>query len=197
MDRFMILFSPFMAFTIAIGFLVLLHILFENKHSRKIAIVFGVLLFSYLCLSALLGSNAGDSHDLPSDLDRVYFTDPELSAFYFIPDFVAYNSTITSDKYANRMFEQPFFSKTKALNLPSYYASGTLESTDSFTFNDGFFVLRNQGLEEKGLIFYSRSWDYGDFYEPTQENREKFSQMTFSSQKIYDNQKVSIVSNFP
>ena len=197
MDRFMILFSPFMAFTIAIGFLVLLHILFENKHSRKIAIVFGVLLFSYLCLSALLGSNAGDSNDLPSDLDRVYFTEPELSAFYFIPDFVAYNSTITSDKYANRMFEQPFFSKTKALNLPSYYASGTLESTDSFTFNDGFFVLRNQGLEEKGLIFYSGSWDYGDFYEPTQENLEKFSQMTFSSQKIYDNQKVSIVSNFP
>jgi len=195
MDRFMILFSPFMAFAIAIGFFVLLHMLFENKYTRKIAIVFGLVIFSYLCLSALLGSNAGDSNDLPSDLDRVYFNEPELKAFDFVPGYLAYNSTITSDKYASRMFETPFFSKTKALNLSSYYTTSSLESTDFFSFNDGFFLLRNQGLEEKGLIFYTSNAEYGDFFDPSPDTLEKFYQMTDHSQKIYDNRKVSILSN--
>ena len=195
MDRFMILFSPFMAFAIAIGFFVLLRMLIENKYTRKIAIVFGLVIFSYLCLSALLGSNAGDSNDLPSDLDRVYFNEPELNAFDFVPNFIAYNSTITSDKYASRMFEQPFFSKTKALNLPSYSTTSSFESTDFMSFNDGFFILRNQGLEEKGLIFYAGNTEYGDFFDPLPETLEKFYQMTDHSQKIYDNRNVSILSN--
>jgi hypothetical protein len=197
MDRFMLLFSPFIAFVIAIGFLFLLATLVEIKYTRKIAVVIGLLIFSYLCFSAITGNNAPDSKDFPTDQNRVHFTEAEMNAFDFIPQFIEYNATISSDKYSSRMFEQPFFSKTKALNLPSFYASSSLETTDKFSFNDGFFILRNQELEEKGLGFFSMSADYGDLFEPTQDNLEKFSQMTFTSQKIYDNQKVSILSNVP
>jgi phosphate/sulfate permease len=195
-DRFQLLISPFIAFVIAIGFLFLLSALHKNKYTRKIAVVFGVLIFSFLCFSALTGINATDSKDFPTDQNRVYFTEPEMNAFDFIPRFIEYNTTISSDKYSSRMFEQPFFSETKALDLPSYYTTGSLETTDVFTFNDGIFILRNRELEEKGLGFSSMSVDYAELFEPTPEILLKFSKMTFASNKIYDNQKVSILSNY-
>jgi hypothetical protein len=194
-DRFQLLISPFIAFVVAIGFSFLLSILYENKYARKMTIVFGLLIFSFLCFSAITGLNATDSKDLPSDQNRVHFTETEMDAFNFIPQYIEYNASISSDKYSSRMFEQPFFSKTKTLNLPSYYSYGSLDSTDPFTFRYGYFILRNQELEEKGLGFESASIDYGESFEPTQDILLKFSKMTFASQKIYDNQKVSILSN--
>ncbi|MCX6329102.1 MAG: hypothetical protein NTZ85_06245 [Bacteroidia bacterium] len=187
MDRFLLLFSPFIAFVIVIGFSFLLFTLSENKYTRKIAVVIGLLIFSYLCFSALTGDNAPDSKDFPTDQNRKHFTEAEMNAFDFIPQFIEYNATISSDKYSSRMFEQPFFSKTKALNLPSFYAASSLETTDIFSFNDGLFILRNQELEGKGLFFVTRSADYGDLFEPTKDILEKFSHMTYTSQKIYDN----------
>ncbi|MCX6335525.1 MAG: hypothetical protein NT092_14705, partial [Bacteroidia bacterium] len=194
-DRFVLLLSPFFAFALAIGYLLMLNTLCENKHVRKVAIFFGLLLFSYLCFSALTQNNASDSLDIPSDQTRGYFTESELNAFDFIPQFIEYNTTISSDTSASRMFEQQFFSETKALNLSSYNASSSLDSTDSLSFNDGFFILRNQELEEKGLSFDSWVADFGNFLEPTHDILQKFSQMTYESQKIYDNHKVSILSN--
>jgi hypothetical protein len=195
-DRFMLLISPFFAFVLGIGFLFLLNTLFEYKYSRKMAIVFGLLLFSFLCFSALTGPNSIDSKDLPSDLNRVHFTEPEMDAFNFIPQYIEYNASISSDRYSSRMFEQPFFNKTKTLNLPSYYGYSSLSSIDPYEFRDGYFILRNQELERKGLGFESNNnYDYAEFLEPRQDIFEKFSNMTFASNKIYDNQKVSILSN--
>ena len=155
-DRFQLLISPFIAFVIAIGFLFLLSALRKNKYTQKIAVVFGVLIFSFLCFSAVTGINATDSKDFPTDQNRVYFTEPEMNAFDFIPRFIEYNTTISSDKYSSRMFEQPFFSETKALDLPSYYTTGSLETTDVFTFNDGIFILRNRGIRRKGIgLFFN------------------------------------------
>jgi len=198
-DRFSLLLSPFFAFVIAIGFLLVLFIFYENKYTRKIALLFGVLIFSYLCFSAITGDNATDSLDLPSDEMRVYFTEPEMNAFNFIPAFIKYNSTISTDRFSSRMFDQKFFSETEALNLPSFISTFSLEPADTYKFN-GFFVLRNQELEKNGLQFQSRhanatdSW-YGVMFEPTQDTLFKFSNMTFSSQKIYDNHMVSILAN--
>jgi hypothetical protein len=192
-DRFQLLLSPFFAFVIAIGLLFALYSLHQNNYTRKIAIVICLLIFSYLSFSALT-DNASDSLDLPSDQSRVYFSESEMNAFNFIPQFIEYNASISSDRFASRIFEQPFFSETKALALPSYYTYSTLASTDSFTFRDGFFILRNQILKEKGLEFES-SVDYFEPFEPTPSILNKFSQMTSASQKIYDNQKVSILSN--
>ena len=93
-DRFSLLVSPFFACAIAIGFLLLLFTLHENKYTKKIALVFGVLIFSYLCFSALTMDNASDSKDLPFQLGRVYFTESELTAFDFVPQFIEYNSSI-------------------------------------------------------------------------------------------------------
>ena len=40
------------------------------------------------------------------------------------------------------------------------------------------------------------SVDYAELFEPTPQILQKFSEMTFASNKIYDNQKVSILSNY-
>jgi hypothetical protein len=193
-DRFSLLVSPFFAYAIAIGFLVLLFTLNDNKYTRKIALFFGILIFSFLCFSALTIDNATDSRDLTFQRGRVYFTEPEITAFDFVPGFVVYNSSVSSDKFASRMFEKWFFSETTALNLPSYYATSTLQSTDPMTFETGYFILRNQELEENGLGFYSGNAEYGETYLPTPEVLAKFSTLTSRYQKIYDNQKVTVLA---
>ncbi len=111
-DRFGLLISPFIAGVLAIGLLVLLVAMTRNAYAKKIAIVVGVLLFSYLCFSALTVENASDSLDISPHESRTYFTEPEIQAFGFLPAFAPPNSTITSDKFAFRMFEKRWFSET-------------------------------------------------------------------------------------
>jgi hypothetical protein len=194
-DRFSLLVSPFFAYAIAIGFLVLLFIMYDNKYTRKIALFFGIMIFSFLCFSALTIDNATDSKDLTFQRGRVYFTEPEITAFDFVPNFVAYNSSVTSDKFTSRMFEKWFFSETTMLNLPSYSSTSTFQSTDPIIFDTGYFILRNQELEENGLGFYSGNAEYGQTYLPTPEVLAKFSNLTYRYQKIYDNQKVTVLAH--
>jgi hypothetical protein len=196
-DRFSLLISPFFAFAAATGFILVLHILYQNVYIKKFAIFFGLLIFSYLCFSAVTAENAVDSLDLPTHQSRNHFTQPEMSAFNFIPQFVEYNSTIDSDYPALRMFDFPYFSKSEELNLPSYYAKNTLDANGEYSFWPEFFLLRNQELVENGLNFQqgtvsSNNW-FGDIYTPTPDILSKFSDMTYNSQKIYDNRKVSIL----
>jgi len=198
-DRFMLLISPFFAFAAAIGFICLLSLLYDNKTTRKYALVVGLLVFSYLCFSAIAGTNVSDSLDLSPDQNRVYFSESEMHAFAFIPQFVENNSTISSDTFATRIIPNEFFSQTKALNLPSYNRSSYFELTDVLSLRKGFFILRNQELERSGLNFQSRYTDltanwYGMKFEPTNEILLKFSNLTFTSQKIYDSRKVTILS---
>jgi hydroxyacyl-ACP dehydratase HTD2-like protein with hotdog domain len=143
--------------------------------------------------------NALDSMDLSTHQTRHHFIEPEMSAFDFFPQYIEYNSTVSSDKAAGRMFEQPFFSETESLHLPAFYSVDTFDSGDIYTFESEFFVLRNKELVDNGLDFPSGklgtgSW-YGNSFGPTPEVISKFSDMTFNSHKIYDNRKVSILVN--
>lgn len=197
-DRFSLLISPFFAFALAIGFIVVLYTLYDNKTTRKIALFFGLLIFSYLCFSAIT-DNISDSPDLSTSIGREYFTESEMHAFTFIPQFVEYNSTISSDEYPSRILNDRFFSETTALNLPSYDATSVLMLNDNITFLRGFFVLRNQELKRNGLLFQTDSTDLtASNYmtlEPTQDILLKFDDLTYTSKKIYDNHGVSILAN--
>src|SRR5665647_2831641 len=183
-DRFSLLLSPFFAFVFATGLLFVLFILVKNRYTRKIAVFFGVIIFAYLCFSAMTIDNASDSPDVSSDQIRHYFTESEMSTFDFIPLYVPYNSTISSDKISSRMFERRFFSETTSLNLPSYnpssrlyFAEGTPVSPDAFAFETGFFILRDQELKENQLAFESRGLDYADILKPTPGVLSNFSDM--------------------
>jgi len=195
-DRFSLLISPFIAAALAIGLLILLSTLNRNSYARVGAIIFGVVIFSYLCFSALTVENASDSLDIAPHEGRTFFTEPEMSAFGFIPQFAIPNSTITSDKFASRMFEKRYFSETKALGLPSFFTTFKLQSTDIFTYEGGYFIFRDEELKRSDLKFESKSLDYAESLKPTEDILYKFSNMSSSSLKIYDNQKVSILANW-
>jgi hypothetical protein len=195
-DRFSLLISPFIAAALAIGLLILLSTLNRNSYARTGAIIFGVVIFSYLCFSALTVENASDSLDIAPHEGRTFFTEPEMSAFGFIPQFAIPNSTITSDKFASRMFEKRYFSETKALGLPSFFTTFKLQSTDIFTYEGGYFIFRDEELKRSDLKFESKSLDYAESLKPTDDILYKFSNMSSSSLKIYDNQKVSILANW-
>jgi len=195
-DRFSLLISPFIAAALAIGLLILLSTLNRNSYARVGAIIFGVVIFSYLCFSALTVENASDSLDIAPHEGRTFFTEPEMSAFGFIPQFAIPNSTITSDKFASRMFEKRYFSETKALGLPSFFTTFKLQSTDIFTYEGGYFIFRDEELKRSDLKFESKSLDYAESLKPTDDILYKFSNMSSSSLKIYDNQKVSILANW-
>jgi len=93
------------------------------------------------------------------------------------------------------MFEKIYFSKTKELSLPSFYPSSSFRSTHPvIVFETGYFLLRNQELEEKGLGFYSSDAEYGETFMPTDEILNKFSNLTFTSRKIYDSRMVTILA---
>jgi len=195
-DRFSLLISPFIACALAIGLLILLSTLYRNTYAKKIAIVLGVVIFSYLCFFALTVENASDSLDISPHESRPYFTEPELHAFGFIPEFATSNTTITSDKFATRMFEKRWFSGTKALGLSSFFTTFKLQSTDIFTYEDGYFILRDEELKRSRLGFESKSLDYAEVLKPTEDILFKFSNMSSTYQKIYDNRKVSILANW-
>ena len=195
-DRFGLLISPFIAGVLAIGLLVLLVAMARNTYAKKIAIVVGVLLFSYLCFSALTVENASDSLDISPHESRTYFTEPEIQAFGFLPAFAPPNSTISSDKFAFRMFEKRWFSETTSLGLPSFDPTNKLQSTDIFTYEDGYFILRDEELKRSGLKFEPMSLDYAELLTPTDDILFKFSNMSLTSQKIYDNRKTSILANW-
>jgi hypothetical protein len=194
-DRFTLLVAPFFAYAIAIGFLVFLYTFYNNKYAKKISFFFGILIFSYLCFSALTIDNASDSRDLSVQRGRVYFTEAELAAFNFVPQFIENNSTVSSDKYSSRMFEQRYFSGTAPLHLPSYYTTSAFQAMDPLYFETGFFVLRNQELEDNGLGFFSKDAEYGETLLPTPVIMAKFSNLMTRSQKIYDNRKVIILAS--
>jgi hypothetical protein len=195
-DRFSLLISPFIAAALAIGLLILLSTLNRNSWARAGAIIFGVVIFSYLCFSALTVENASDSLDIAPHEGRTFFTEPEMDAFGFIPQFAIPNSTITSDKFASRMFEKRYFSETRALGLPSFFTTFKLQSTDIFTYEGGYFIFRDEELKRSDLKFESKSLDYAESLKPTEDILYKFSNMSSSSLKIYDNQKVSILANW-
>ena len=99
------------------------------------------------------------------------------------------------------MFERKYFSETTALNLPSfnptsllYFTEAQAGSPDTFAFEEGYFLLRNQELEENQLAFESKSLDYASIFKPTPDILSNFSDMTYLSQKIYDNRKVTILA---
>jgi len=194
-DRFVLLISPFFACAFAIGLLVLLHRMYDNKISRNVALLLGIIIFSYLCYSALTGNNASDSPDISQNQSRVYFTTAELSSFNFISGSAEYGTSVSSDQYASRMFENKLFSETESLHLPYFNLGTFMDHPEAFTFTQGLFLLRAQELNENGLVFPSRDVDYGETFQPTQATLSKFFNLTVASQKIYDNHEVTILSN--
>ncbi len=145
-DRFMLLVSPFMVFSMAMGVFFLYNFL-RIKHikSLHISLLILTLIMIFIIPSLILNNPEVSSND-----DRRYFTYEELSSFKHALKYVPNDSSLYSDYFTKRYFCHSKFNESNELGLP-YYISQTIPSIDTVNIQSGYFVLRNKAFFEKGL----------------------------------------------
>ncbi len=145
-DRFMLLISPFMAFTMGWGIYTASGYL-QQRIPVRVAGSIVLLLFVVYCCGAAGIITAEDNPEL-----RVSFTSEELIGFDYINSHVPYGSTIHSDYYTSRYFCQGYFSESDVLGLP-FYRSGTIWNVIDIPSYQGFVIIPRNLFMERGLAF--------------------------------------------
>lgn len=155
-NRFMLLVSPFIAFSMASGVLFLYGFL-RIRHVKSLHIS---LLISALLMIFIVSSLMVNNPEVRSTDDRRYFTYEELTGFEYVLNHVPSGSNLYSDYFAKRYFCYTKFDESDELGLP-YYTSGAITSMDTVSVHDGYFILNNKAFSEKGL---NLGGIYSNFY---------------------------------
>ncbi|WAI00854.1 glycosyltransferase family protein [Methanogenium organophilum] len=185
LDRFWILISPFMAFSMACGLMVLMTYSQGSRSHRKIAyslIFFAVFLFM---VASLYGVVIPDSSD-----QRRYFYSEELDGFNFILDKVPYGSNLGSDYQTSRFFIQDYCSLSDTFELP-YYDSTMLNRFYSRNNSHDYSIIRERAFLESGIIITDINYRY--IYHPTAENALELTRYVNRNDLIYSNGNISVV----
>ncbi len=185
-DRFMLLVSPFMAFSMAMGVFFLYNFL-RIKHIKSLHIS---LLILTLIMIFIIPSLILNNPEVSSNEDRRYFTYEELSGFKHVLKYVPNDSSLYSDYFTKRYFCHSKFNESNELGLP-YYISQTIPSMDTVNIQSGYFVLRNKAFLEKGL---NLGGIYSDFYLKNYDLSEwnKLYSKLNTKNKIYYSSSISI-----
>lgn len=145
-DRFMLLISPFMAFTMGWGLYTVSGYLHKRNLVRAGGSIIILLFVAYCCGVTGIISVEGDP------TSRVSFTSEELIGFDHINSHVPYGSTIHADEYTSRYFCWVYFSESDALGLP-FYQSSTIQSITDISSSRGFVIIPRKQFIEYGLAF--------------------------------------------
>ncbi|MEL4305935.1 hypothetical protein [Methanococcoides sp. LMO-2] len=146
-DRFILLVSPFIAFSMAAGILFFYNYL-SSKGKR---VLYAGLIISILLTGFVYPSLIGGSPEYDEVIaSRTYFYSDELIGFDHVFDSVPDNSILYTDTPTSRLFENRRFSETDNLGI-KYYRIDSFDVTN-FTVTDGYFILRNEELD-RGLLF--------------------------------------------
>lgn len=154
-NRFMLLVSPFIAFSMASGVLFLYSFL-KVRHIKSLHIS---LLISTLLMIFIISSLIFNNPEVSSNDDRRYLTYEELNNFEYVLNYVPNNSNLYSDYFTKRYFCHTKFNESDKLGLP-YYTSQTITSMDSINVHDGYFILNNKAFFERGLNLDANSKFY-------------------------------------
>jgi hypothetical protein len=154
-NRFMLLVSPFIAFSVASGVLFFYSFLrIRHIKSLHISLLISTLLMIFIFSSLIFNNPEASSSD-----DRRYFTYEELSGFKYILNYIPNDSTLYSDYYTKRYFCYTKFNESDKLGLP-YYTSQTIRSMDTIRVHDSYFILNNKAFFERGLNLDANSKFY-------------------------------------
>jgi hypothetical protein len=149
-DRYMLIISPFIAFSMAMGFLYFQYCgFFISKYRKKqvISLLIIFVVIGFIFPSLLYASP--ENNDLNSD--RRYFTNSELTGFNFVFNYIPNNSNLFTDYYTNRYFSHSKFNESDTLNLP-YYRNNYIKEIDNINLHGGYFILNNKRLSENELL---------------------------------------------
>jgi hypothetical protein len=149
-DRFVILISPFMAFVMGVGIVIVAHFLYSAPARARIA---GIVLLSLILVYAI--GSTGIIRPDPG-ADRTYFTRGEVEGMDFVYAHVPYGAALYSDYFTARYFEKYNFSETASLHLP-FYLSKTMDATLNITLRPGYVIFPERQFLTHGLTMLQGS----------------------------------------
>ena len=183
-DRFLILLSPFMAFAMSYGYILIFNVskkYIKKKFLLESIFIFIVLVFLVFSIPSVILTESSET--------RSFFSAEELDGFGFVVNNVPYGSTLVSDYHSVRFFVQRFFSLTDELHLP-YFDSRMLEKFDDSPSAGGYSIIREKMFNDYSLPIGSINALYT--YYPTKDNRITLSYYLEKIDKIYDSGIISI-----
>ena len=183
-DRFLILLSPFMAFAMGYGFLIIYN--HFGMHTKNVLFKGTALI---LIVALYLGASLPSVILTESSETRLFFNSQELEGFDFVQNDVPYGSTLVSDYHTMRFFTSRFFSLTDELDLP-YYDSRMLEGFDERPFAEDYSIIREQMFDDYLLLIGPINALNG--YPPTKENRNRLVNYSEAIDKIYESGSITI-----
>jgi hypothetical protein len=148
--RLMLFISPFMAFVMGWGLYTASGYLRKRIPVRAAGSIILVLFAVYCC--GAVGVITGEINPA----SRVSFTSEELDGFDHISSYVPHGSTIRSDFYTSRYFNQNYFSESDALGLP-FYRIEAIQNFADIPSDQGFVIIPRSQFMEHGLAFIKGS----------------------------------------
>lgn len=180
-DRFMLLVSPFIAFSMASGFIFCYKFLIIKNKKVISAFLIVTILFSGFVYSSLTDASPEYEGTISS---RTYFFSDELIGFNYISDFVPNDSILYSDNPTSKFFSSRKFSESDNLGI-KYYRIGHFDASN-FNLKNGYFILRNKALD-RGLSFESMTIKGDNILE-----WDKLNSNLKINNKIYSNSAIDI-----
>lgn len=193
MDRFAILFLPFLALAMGVGMYIFAKYLSTGRRTPRWS---GILLITLVVIFGI--GSLGLVKDEPSHI-RYSFTQDEMIGFDHILTMVPSGSSLHSDYYTWRFFYRQKFNGSENLGLPYYtipvYSNYWLQSTLETPGEHGYIIIPQGQFLKNGLLLGT----YDEFdpeslqpYLPTEENILKISRKLFVEDKVYSNYGVEV-----
>jgi hypothetical protein len=187
-DRFALLFLPFLAIAMGVGIYVFARYLsFAKPSSRWV----GILLIAMLVLYGI--GSLGFVRDEPG-YKRYSFNQEEIVGFDYVLKTVPSGSDLYSDYYTSRFFERQKINESERLGLP-HYVNHLLQSNLEVSEGRGYLIILNNQLQHNGLLFgLEDETNPENFqpYPPTEENIRNVSRIVSVEDKIYSNYDVDL-----
>ncbi|NMA09936.1 MAG: hypothetical protein GX932_02805 [Methanomicrobiales archaeon] len=188
-DRFIILFLPFLAIVMGTGMYVIAKYLSAVKIPLKQV---GVVLIALVVLYGISSLGLVD-YEPPSK--RYSFDQDEIAGYNHVLNTVPSNSSLFSDYYTKRFFTRPGSSyQLERLGIP-YYNVTCMQASLNVSEARGYVIIPYKQFQRGGLLFGMGNKfdpDSPQPYLPTEENAQYISVKFASADEIYSNDGISL-----
>ncbi len=187
-DRFAILFLPFLAIVVGVGIYILIRHLSTMNVPLKLV---GTLLIALVVLYGI-GSLGLVKHE-PS-YQRYSFEQDEMTGFNHVLETVPSDSSLFSDYYTSRFFTRQRSYEPESSGLP-YYTLHWMQDNLTVSGESGYIVIPYEQFRKGGLLYgKGDEFDPENYqpYLPTEENVRYIALQLSSKDKIYSNEGIDL-----
>jgi hypothetical protein len=194
-DRFSILFLPFLATAMGVGVYLVTRYLVAVKVSPR---WIGAVLITLIAIYGF--GSLGFAEDEP-DYTHYSFNQNEMTGYNYVLEQVPSGSTLYSDYYTSRFFARKQIAASESLGLP-YYAGHLIGRGCAISDAEAYIILPEKKFREGGLLFGKEEEEFEPEmglqpYLPTEENIRTLRDRTSEEDKIYSNTEISLYYLLP